>query len=87
MYVYPDKLGKVALMAAMTSKEEEVEFKTWLNQTQDFKIGITVVSGQKTHVQKTFVKSMVNCAEQNGVIRHNPSHIHAAIHAGLEISS
>ncbi|MTI16844.1 transcriptional regulator [Rhodobacteraceae bacterium RKSG542] len=84
MYVFPDKIGKVALMAAMTSKEEEGEFKAWLAQTQEYKIGITVVSGCKSQVSKSFVKSMINCAVQNEVIHHCTGHIHAAIHAGLE---
>ena len=84
MQVKPDRLGKVAILAAISSREEEEEFKKYLAANTSFKVALTFVSGVRTDVGKTFVKSLVSCALQGKVVQHRHNEIHAVIHAGLE---
>ncbi len=84
MNIKPDRLGKVAILAAISSREEEEEFKNYLAENTSFKIAVTFVSGVRTDVSKNFVKSLVSCALQGGVVHRRHNQIHAVIHAGLE---
>ncbi|MEI2388019.1 HutP family protein [Breoghania sp. JC706] len=84
MDINPDRLGKVAIIAAISSREEEETFKQYVAANTRLKMGITFVSGVRTDVTKTFVKSLVACALQSHIIHHHHNEIHAVIHAGLE---
>ncbi|WP_319773917.1 HutP family protein [Breoghania sp.] len=84
MEIKPDRLGKVAILAAISSREEEELFKQHIASNTRLKLGITFVSGVRSDVTKTFVKSLVACALQSHIIHHQHNEIHAVIHAGLE---
>ncbi|ABC22119.1 hypothetical protein F11_06815 [Rhodospirillum rubrum F11] len=84
MDINPNRLGKVAIIAAISSREEEEEFKAYLAENSKIKLAVTFVSGVRTDVTKSFVKSIVACALQGHVIRHQHNELHGVIHAGLE---
>jgi len=84
MNIHPDRIGKIAIMAAISSREEEEEFKKYIASKTNLKMAITFVSGVRTEITKTFVKSLVACALQGQVVHHHHNEIHAVIHAGLE---
>ncbi|PWC36045.1 HutP family protein [Azospirillum sp. TSO35-2] len=84
MDIYPDRLGKVAILAAISSREEEDIFKEHISKNTKIKLGFTMVSGTRSDVTRTFVKSIVGCALQTNLIHHTHNEIHAVIHAGLE---
>ncbi|AWB07943.1 transcriptional regulator (plasmid) [Azospirillum humicireducens] len=84
MDIHPDRLGKIAILAAISSREEEDIFKEHIAKNTKVKLGFTMVSGPRSDVTRTFVKSIVGCALQSGLIHHHHNEIHAVIHAGLE---
>ncbi|AWK88384.1 HutP family protein [Azospirillum thermophilum] len=84
MDIHPDRLGKIAMLAALSSREEEGLFKDYIAKNTKVKIGFTMVSGTRTDVTRTFVKSIVGCAMQSNLIQHHHNEIHGVIHAGLE---
>ncbi|SOC19033.1 HutP family protein [Rhodobacter maris] len=84
MEIVADRIGKAAIMAAISSREEEDRIKAQIAERPDWKIGITYVTGRRTDIERGFVKSIVACALNSGVIRHRSQEIHGVIHAGLE---
>lgn len=84
MDIQPDRLGKIAILAAISSREEEDIFKEHIAKNTKIKLGFTMVSGSRSDVTRTFVKSIVGCALQTNLIHHHHNEIHAVIHAGLE---
>ena len=81
------RIGKVAIMLAMTSDEEEVEFKTKIASETNYKFSVLWVSGRKTEINKTFPRTILNAAMKNRTIEDRPGATHALIHAGLEAIS
>ena len=80
-----DRIGKLALFAAMTNREEEEKLKEKVQtEMPGYRLGVTFLSGSKTDVMKSASKAVVNCAVQNDVIRKSASSIHAVTHAMLE---
>lgn len=82
-----DRIGKLAMLVAMSSKEEEEAIRTSLEQSGKIKIAVSWVSGLKSEINRTFSRSIVNAALKAQVIRKTPDSIHALIHAGIEALS
>lgn len=82
--IVPDRIGKLAIMTALSSREEEDDIKKRVAERGDLKLAVTVVSGIRSDISKSFIKSLVSCATQGHVVRHKGNEIHAVIHAGLE---
>jgi len=84
MEVVADRIGKAAIMAAISSREEEELIKEQILSHPTWKVGITYVTGRRSEIEKGFVKSIVACALNAQVVRNRPGEIHGVIHAGLE---
>jgi hut operon positive regulator len=84
MNIVADRVGKIAILASISSREEEDKLKGSLAGTPDVKLAVTVVSGIRSEVGKSFVKSVVSSALQANVIRRTSGDIHAVVHAALE---
>ncbi|WP_337997520.1 HutP family protein [Oleispirillum naphthae] len=78
-----NRIGKVAMMVAMSSDEDEAGFREKL-ATGPIKIAVTYVSGPLGFVRKNFVKTLVGSALHGEVISKTGGQIHAVVHAGLE---
>lgn len=78
-----DRLGKVAVMAALTDEQEEAMIKPMAAKA-GYRLAITFVSGMSTDIKTSFVKSIISCAVQNGIIKKSPGQIHAVLHASLD---
>jgi hut operon positive regulatory protein len=80
-----DRLGKAALMAALTSQEEETVMKAnFASMFPGNRLAITFVSGLTSEVRKKIVQSVIACALQNGIIVKVENSVHAVMHAALE---
>ncbi|HOP62414.1 MAG TPA: HutP family protein [Spirochaetota bacterium] len=80
-----DRIGKVALIVAMTDEEEEKIVKQLAKATDfNFKLAVTFVSGLTSEIKNTFLKSVIGCALQNEIIEKNDKRIHALVHAGID---
>lgn len=80
-----DRIGKTALMAAMTSQEEEAFMKEHLEaQAPGMKLAVTFLAGLTTDVRRKFVQAIISCALQNGLIPKEGGTVHAVMHASLE---
>ena len=77
------RLGKTALLAALTDDGEEEAIKRAVQNT-GFRLAVTFVTGLSAEVKSSFVKSIIGCALQNGIIRKSPGEIHAVLHAALD---
>lgn len=84
--INPNRIGKVAVMGALTSRAEEDAFKEMVARIHGLRIGITFVAGLRSEISKSFVKAIVNCALQHNVVRKTASGVHGVIHAGIEAS-
>ncbi|WP_342742907.1 HutP family protein [Rhodobacter aestuarii] len=84
MEITADRIGKAAIMAAISSREEEERIKEQIAAHPNWRVGITFVTGKRTEIERGFVKSIVACALNAQVVRHRPDEIHGVIHAGLE---
>lgn len=78
------RIGKVAIMLAMTSDEEEAAFKTRIANDSSYKFSVMWVSGRKTEIDKTFPRAILNAAPKNRTVEDRPGATHALIHAGLD---
>ena len=88
MDISPNRIGKIALLAAMSDEEEERLLKTLFpGDRGDTRLAVTVISGMTGAVHQNFIKSLVSCALQNGIVDKEPSHIHGLIHAGMDAIS
>jgi hut operon positive regulator len=81
------RIGKVAIMLAMTSDEEEIAFKTQIANESKYKFSVMWVSGRKTEINKTFPRTILNAALKNHTVEDRPGATHALIHAGIEALS
>ena len=85
MEVKYDRIGKIALLAAMSDNEEEKQLKQEINNSSsNFQVAVTVISGLSSDIKRTFVKSIVGCSLQNNIIKKTGPHIHAVLHASLD---
>lgn len=88
MEMIPDRIGKLAIMTAMTSNEEEAELKrVFGTRHPDWRIAVTVITGLSSDIKSSFVKSIVGCALQNNIVRKTGGQIHAVLHAALDAFS
>lgn len=86
MDINPDRIGKIAILAAISSREEEDRFKDLLADMPGIKVAVTFVAGLRSEVGKSFVKSVVNSALQANVVRKTSGGVHAVIHAAIDAS-
>jgi hut operon positive regulator len=84
MDINPDRIGKIAILLAISSREEEDRFKASLADMPDIKTAVTFVSGLRSEVGKSYVKSVVNSALQANVVPKSSGGVHAVIHASLD---
>jgi hut operon positive regulator len=85
MEITLDRIGKLALFAAMTSREEEDVLKEeFLSKYKHTRLAVTFVTGTKSEIMRIIPKSAISCAIQNNVIKKVSTQIHAIIHATLE---
>ncbi|WP_319412464.1 HutP family protein [uncultured Cohaesibacter sp.] len=80
------RIGKMAMLIAMSSDEEESGVREVYSR-EGVKIAVTYVSGALGFVKKNFSKTVVGSALHGGVVKKTPNEIHAVIHAGLEALS
>lgn len=78
------RVGKIALLAAMTSESEEAAIKSQINMVNNIKLAVTFISGMSREIRSHFIKSLVGCALQNNVVNKTAGEIHAVSHAGLD---
>ena len=79
------RIGKIAMLAAMSDEKEEERIKKEVSENMnEYRLAVTFISGLSTDISKSFVKSIVGCALQNNVIRKSGTQIHAVLHAALD---
>ncbi len=78
------RIGKAAMLAAMSDEHEERLLKESLANRTDIKMAITFVSGMSNKINETYIKSIVNAALAGEVIKKTPGQLHAVLHASLE---
>ncbi len=84
MEIKANRLGKFALLAAMTDAEEERVLRASPKAMNGYRLAITVISGLTSEVKHSFVKAIVSCAIQNGIIEKDSIEAHAVLHAALD---
>ena len=85
MQIELDRIGKLAMLAAMTSREEEDILKGIVEKDyKQYKLAVTFITGSKNEVMKTLSKSAIGCALQNGIVKAEAGPVHAVMHASLE---
>lgn len=85
MVINYHRIGKIALLAAMSDDDEERQLKQEINvPSSEYKLAVTVISGLTSDIKKTFVKSIVGCALHNNIIKKIGIQIHAVLHASLD---
>ena len=85
MQIELDRIGKLAMLAAMTSREEEDILKKLVEKDyKQYKLAVTFITGSKNEVMKTLSKSAIGCALQNGIVKSEAGPVHAVMHASLE---
>lgn len=77
------RLGKTALLAAISDEDEEQYVKDAAERTE-YRLAITFVTGLSSEIKTKFVKSIIGCALQNDIIKKTPGQIHAVLHAALD---
>ncbi len=77
------RIGKLALMLAMSDDEEEVTFKSSISDMQGIKMVIKYISGKSSTIQTSIVKTIVNASLQSEIIENRPTQIHGLLHATL----
>lgn len=78
------RVGKIAMLAALTSELEEAAIKSQIMELENMKLAVTFISGMSRDIRNNFIKALVGCALQNSVIIKKAGQIHAVIHAGLD---
>ena len=84
MDVSVDRLGKIALVAAMSGDDEEERIKEEIGRLGLYRLTLTYVSGRKSDIETMFVRSLVGAALKGNVIAETSGSIHAVVHAGME---
>ncbi len=79
------RIGKIAMLAAISDENEEHQIKTEVNTSNSgYRLAVTFISGLSSDISKSFVKSIVGCALQNNIIRKSGTQVHAVLHAALD---
>ncbi|RAI42572.1 HutP family protein [Rhodoplanes roseus] len=84
MDIATNRIGKLALITAMSNDDEETHIKTLVGQEHHLKLTVTYVSGRKGDIEKVFVRSLIGAALKAETITEKAGPIHAVVHAGLE---
>ena len=84
MDIATDRIGKLALITAMSNDAEEAHIKEVVAREAHLKLTVTYVSGRKGDIEKVFVRSLIGAALKAETIHERSGEIHAVIHAGLE---
>lgn len=86
--IAPDRIGKLALLLAMSSREEEDEIKAYVKESfPNLTAGVTFLTGKRSDVMKNVGKAAFGCVSQNNVIKVDSRGVHAVMHAALEALS
>lgn len=83
-------LEKAALLLALTeTRAEEDQLKKTLTESFSLICGVTEIGGTVTVLQDSgkLINSVLSAAFNTGVIRKEPAHIHALVHATQEASN
>ncbi|CAK7009031.1 MAG: hypothetical protein DELT_00366 [Desulfovibrio sp.] len=78
------RIGKIALLLAMTDETEEVIIKEAIARRPGIRAAVTFVSGMTNKINATYAKSILNAAIAGEVIKKSPNQVHAVLHASLE---
>lgn len=78
------RIGKIALLTAMSNEEEEVIIKEAIARRGGIRVAVTFVSGMTNKINVTYAKSILNAAIAGEVIKKTPNQVHAVLHASLE---
>lgn len=78
------RIGKIALLLAMTDEHEEVIIKEAIARRVGIRGAVTFISGMTNKISSTYAKSILNAAISGGVIKKTPNQVHAVLHASLE---
>ena len=84
MDIATDRIGKLALITAMSSDDEEIRIKDSLKGDPHVRLTVTYVSGRKGDIERVFVRSLIGAALKADTVQERAGPIHAIIHAGLE---
>jgi len=85
MQIELDRIGKLAMLAAMTSREEEDILKQIVAKDyKQYKLAVTFITGSRNEVMKSLTKSAIGCALQNEIVKPEAGSVHAVMHAALE---
>lgn len=83
--VEADRLGKLALLLAMSSRDEEDKIKEIVaKEHQKINVGVTFLSGSVSTVMNNITRAAIGCSIQNKIIKGSPQEVHAIVHAALE---
>ena len=78
------RIGKIAMLAAMSNEEEETAIKKAVAAMDGVKLAVTFVSGMASKISLTYAKSIISAALAGEVIKKTPGQKHAVLHASLE---
>jgi hut operon positive regulatory protein len=84
MDIAADRIGKIALLAAMSTDGEEERIKAEIALLENYRLTLTYISGRKSDVETMFVRSLVSAGLKGNVIPETGAAIHALVHAGME---
>jgi hut operon positive regulator len=77
------KTGKVAIMLAMSSRNDENALIQLFNG-MGFKCGVTETGGMRQDIEKKISNSLIGMGLNLNILRKDTSDIHAAVHASIE---
>lgn len=85
MEIKLSRIGKTALLLAISDQEEEAFFKNKIQEMHgEMRAAVTFISGVRSKVTETFARSVLNTALQNNIINKKVAHMHAVMHAAME---
>ncbi|MDC7784979.1 HutP family protein [Rhodoplanes sp. TEM] len=84
MDIATNRIGKLAMIAAMSSDDEEIRIKEQVAADHRVRLTVTYVSGRKGDIERVFVRSLIGAALKADTVQERAGAIHAVIHAGLE---
>ncbi len=76
------EIGKIALLLAISNKEEEEEIFHKINEsTNDIRTGVSFVAGASKEVNEKIINNILGCALKENIV--SSSCVHGLLHAGV----